>query len=85
MTRDQLLGRCKTEGVRMQEASFALDAIAGVLRADAITKAEKADLDAGLNHGQLDGLLLAIEMISDRIFCAGDNLEMLEVKEGAAA
>ncbi len=81
MTRAQLLGRCQTEGERLQEMSLALGAIAGILRKDAGAKSD--DPESGLSMAELDGLALALTLISDRAYECGDSLETMARAEQA--
>lgn len=84
ITRAQLLERCQTEGDRLQEISYALGAIAGILRKDAGAKSD--DPESGLSMSELDGL--ALSLIADRTYERGDSLETMarvEQERGLAA
>lgn len=84
MTRNDLLGRCAAEGEQMGRVSFAVSAIAGLLRRDAADKSEEGP-EAGMTLGQLDGLAVALELIADKLYIEGDNLETMARNQRTAA
>lgn len=83
-THRDLLDRCRLEGVHLQEHATALSAIAGALRADVQAKADGGN-DEGLSLAHLDGLALALQLLSERVHIGGDTLETLAGRQGAAA
>jgi hypothetical protein len=84
MDRAALLRRCKSEGERLQELSIAVNGIAGALRSDVTRKAESDDYQ-GLTVGQQEGLLVALELIADKLYQDGDSLEMMAFRQLPAA
>lgn len=84
MSREDLLSRCATEGEQMQRVSYAVSAIAGLLRRDAADKSEEGP-EAGLTTYTVDGLACALELIADKLYCGGDSLETLTRRQEAAA
>jgi hypothetical protein len=84
LTRSELLGRCALEADRMQDIGLALGAIAGVLRRDIQAKSDDGP-EVGLGLGELDGLAVALALLSDRLYSDGDTLEVMAQRQGEAA